>query len=116
MHGDKQSTPTMGGLFVMAALWPPCCCSAIWNGYMAPAMVVAVGLALVGIVDDLVKFAAPANGISARHKLPGETGCRRRAGVLATGRAPPCPTGYCCAFPHGISFSLVLWFVPLAWL
>ena len=70
LHGDKQATPTMGGLFVVTALAASVLLFGdLGNGYLAAALLAAVGLTAVGIVDDLVKIRSAAKGLAARHKL-----------------------------------------------
>ena len=116
LHGDKQSTPTMGGLFVVAALVASVLLFGdLGNRYLAAAMVVAVGLALVGIVDDLVKIRSAAKGLAARHKLIAQLLVAAAAALLLYRQQAAVPDGLLLRLPlAGTSFSLGLWFIPSA--
>ena len=116
LHRDKQSTPTMGGLFVVAALVASLLLFGdLYNGYMAPALVVAVGLTLVGIVDDLVKIRTAAKGIGVRSKFMAQLLVAGVAAVLLYQQQAAVPEGLLLRLPLvGTSLSLGLWFVPLA--
>ena len=116
LHRDKQSTPTMGGLFVIAALIASLLLFGdLQNGYMAPALVVAVGLTLVGVIDDLVKLRTAANGIGARSKFIAQLLVAGAAAVLLYQQQAAVPEGLLLRLPLvGTSLSLGLWFVPLA--
>jgi phospho-N-acetylmuramoyl-pentapeptide-transferase len=118
LHRDKQSTPTMGGLFVVAALVVSLLLFGdLRNGYMAPALVVAVGLTLVGVVDDLVKIRTAAKGISARSKFVAQLIVAGVAAVLLYQQQAAVRDGLLLRAPLvEASFSLGLWFVPLAML
>jgi len=116
LYGDKQSTPTMGGLFVVAALVASVLLFGdLGNGYLAAAMLVAVGLALVGIVDDLVKIRTAAKGLSARHKVIAQLAVAAAAALLLYGQQAAVPDGLLLRLPLvRTPFSLGLWFIPLA--
>ncbi len=82
---------------------------------MAPALVVAVGLTLVGIVDDLVKIRTAAKGIGVRSKFAAQLLVAGAAAVLLYQQQAAVPGGLSLRLPlAGTSFSLGLWFVPLA--
>ena len=57
LHADKNSTPTMGGLFVVGAILIS---SLLWgdlsNRYVQLAIGVVAGFALLGAVDDWIKL------------------------------------------------------------
>ena len=116
LHRDKQSTPTMGGLFVIAALIASLLLFGdLHNGYVAPALVVALGLTAIGIVDDLVKIRTAANGIGVRTKLTAQLLVAAAAAAMLYRQQAAVPGGLSLTLPlAGISFSLGLWFVPLA--
>jgi phospho-N-acetylmuramoyl-pentapeptide-transferase len=116
LHRDKQSTPTMGGLFVVAALIASLLLFGdLKNGYIAPALVVGVGLTLVGIVDDLVKIRTAAKGIGVRTKFIAQLLVAGVAAVPLYQQQAAVPGGLLLHLPLlGSSFSLGLWFVPLA--
>jgi phospho-N-acetylmuramoyl-pentapeptide-transferase len=116
LHVDKQSTPTMGGLFVMAALVASVLLFGdLGNRYLAPALIVAIGLATVGAVDDLIKIRTAANGLSARHKLAAQLVVAAAAALLLYHQQAAVPDGLLLRLPlTGVSMSLGLWFIPLA--
>ena len=81
LHGAKRATPTMGGLFVVGGLVAGVLAFGdMSNRYLQTALVVAIGLAAVGAIDDLTKLRGTANGISAKSKLLGQLAV---AGVAA---------------------------------
>lgn len=116
LHRDKQSTPTMGGLFIVAGLIGGAALFGDWNNWCLPiALLVAAGLALVGGVDDLVKLRRTANGISARTKLAGQLLVAATAAVLVYRHHAALPEGLDLRLPlleGGV--DLGLWFIPLA--
>ena len=83
LHRDKQATPTMGGLFIIAALLASVLLFGdLGNGYVAAALLVAGGMTVVGIADDLVKLRSTAKGLSAGHKLAAQVAVARLAAIL----------------------------------
>ena len=59
LHRDKQATPTMGGLLIIA---PAGIGTHVWRSgqrLSGGGLLAAGGLTLVGMVDDLVRFATP---------------------------------------------------------
>ncbi len=116
LHRDKQSTPTMGGLFVVAALVVSVLLFGdLNNPYVLPALIVAVGLTLVGIADDLVKIRTEAKGISARTKLAGQLLVAGAAAVMLYHEQSAVQDGLLLRLPIlGTSISMGLWFIPLA--
>ncbi len=116
LHRQKQATPTMGGLFIIAALLA----SVLLfgdprNGYVAAALLVAGGMTLVGIVDDLVKLRSTAKGISVRHKLAAQVAVAGVAATLLYQQQAAVADGLLLRVPcTGTAVSLGLWFIPLA--
>lgn len=116
LHGDKEATPTMGGLFIVAGLLASLLLFGdLENGYMAPALVVTIGMTLVGAVDDLVKLRSAAKGLSPRAKLAGQLAVAGVAAVLLYQQQADVPAGLVLRVPLvGAEFSLGAWFIPLA--
>lgn len=116
LHRDKESTPTMGGLFIVAGLLAGVVLFGdLDNCYLQISLLVAGGLALIGAIDDLVKLRGTTNGISARSKLVGQVAVATVAAVLLYQYHVGLPEGLQLRLPAaGISFSLGLWFIPLA--
>jgi phospho-N-acetylmuramoyl-pentapeptide-transferase len=118
LHRAKQATPTMGGLFIVAALLASLLLFGdLRNGYVPPMLVVVVGLTLLGMVDDLVKLRTAANGISPRRKLLLQFVIAGVAAVLLYRQQAAVPDGLLLPIPLvGVSFFLGLWFMPLTML
>jgi len=73
LHAAKQATPTMGGLFILAGILVGVfVLAAWWNAYVITAMLVMLGMAGVGAIDDLIKLRTPRNGLGWRGKLLGQ--------------------------------------------
>jgi phospho-N-acetylmuramoyl-pentapeptide-transferase len=73
LHQAKQSTPTMGGIFVVAGvLLAVLAIGDIANRAVLLALVVMVGLALLGAIDDFVKLHTRAAGLGWKAKLLGQ--------------------------------------------
>lgn len=70
LHADKADTPTMGGVFLMAAV---VLSSVIWgdlrNTLVLTALSVVVSLTVLGAVDDWIKQRTERKGLGARQKL-----------------------------------------------
>jgi phospho-N-acetylmuramoyl-pentapeptide-transferase len=116
LHQGKKATPTMGGLFIIAALAGSLLLAGdLTNRYLLLALAVTGGLTLLGAIDDLVKLRSESMGISARVKLAGQTAIATAAALylyydhasLANGLVLPAPL-------NTAAFSLGIWFVPLA--
>ena len=116
LHQDKQSTPTMGGLFIVAGLAGGVLMfGRLNNCYVQIALLVAGGMALIGAVDDLVKLRGAAGGISMRSKLAAQLAVATVAAVLLYHHHGRLPDGLQLRLPLlGSGFSLGLWFIPLA--
>ena len=116
MHREKEATPTMGGLFLIAGLLAGVVTFGdLGNGYLQTALVVAVGLTAIGFVDDLAKLRSGANGISARSKLTGQLVVAAVAALMVYRQHAGVADGLVLWTPVvGTSFSLGLWFIPLA--
>jgi phospho-N-acetylmuramoyl-pentapeptide-transferase len=116
LHADKHATPTMGGLFIVTALIASLLLFGdLQNPYMLPAILVAIGMTAIGIVDDLVKLRSAKKGISARSKLAAQTMVALAAAILLYARQAAVPDGLLLRVPMtGVEWSLGAWFIPLA--
>lgn len=112
----KQATPTMGGLFLVAGLVVGVLAFGdLTNRYLLAALVLTLGLAAVGAVDDLVKLFGTKNGISARSKLLGQVIVTLAAALILYGQLAGVPGGLLFHVPLvNVSFHLGLWFIPWA--
>jgi len=70
LHAGKQNTPSMGGLFIMAALLLS---TLFWgdltNSYIQIGLFIAVTFTALGAVDDWIKLSTTRRGLKARQKL-----------------------------------------------
>lgn len=102
LHAGKKDTPTMGGLFLVAAIVAS---TALWadleNRYVQIGLFVAVSFAILGGADDWVKLRTRKRGLSARAKLIGQIllGVAAATMLYLVQRTSPrgtdlvCPTG-----------------------
>jgi phospho-N-acetylmuramoyl-pentapeptide-transferase len=70
LHAGKQNTPTMGGLFIMAAVT---IASLLWadlgNRYVQIGVFVAISFTALGAMDDWIKLSTEKRGLTPRQKL-----------------------------------------------
>jgi len=117
LHRSKQATPTMGGLFLVAGLVGGLLLFAdLRNRFVQVALVVTIGLALLGMIDDLSKIFGLGNGLRARTKLAGQLLVAGLAVMLLWHHHARIPGGLNLQIPllTEVSFSLGLWFMPVA--
>jgi phospho-N-acetylmuramoyl-pentapeptide-transferase len=110
LHRNKSATPTMGGLFILAGLLAGTLLFGdLANRHLQIALLVALGLAAVGAVDDLVKMRGRANGLSARSKLAGQ--------LLVAAAAALLLYRHHATFPGGLDLWVPLLdtAIPLGW-
>jgi phospho-N-acetylmuramoyl-pentapeptide-transferase len=70
LHQHKASTPTLGGLLLLAGLVAALAVAGDWrNYYLQLAMAAALALAGIGLLDDLIKLSTRRKGLSAKAKL-----------------------------------------------
>ncbi len=117
LQKPKQATPTMGGLFLVAGLIGGLLLFGdLGNVYVQVAVLVTLGLALVGLIDDLTKLFGTSNGITARSKLLGQLAVATLAAILLWRHHATLPGGLELRVPFlpDFSLSLGLGFIPLA--
>ncbi|HYW79520.1 MAG TPA: phospho-N-acetylmuramoyl-pentapeptide-transferase [Thermoguttaceae bacterium] len=116
LHQDKQFTPTMGGLFIIAGLIVGVMLFGdLANPYVQVALLVVVGLTAIGAADDLVKLRGSASGISARAKMAGQLAVATVAAILLYHQQATVPDGLLLRIPFSATgFSIGLGFIPLA--
>ncbi len=73
---EKQGTPTMGGLIIIAAILIPTLLFArLLNVYVILMIVTTVWLGLIGFIDDYIKvFKKDKEGLAGRFKVLGQVG------------------------------------------
>jgi phospho-N-acetylmuramoyl-pentapeptide-transferase len=116
LHRTKESTPTMGGLFIVGGLLAGVLFFGDWrNGYLWIAILLALGLMLVGAIDDLIKLRRTANGLSARQKFLAQAIVAVLAVLVLYGKQTAISGGLSISLPWaGIDLPLGGWFIPLA--
>jgi phospho-N-acetylmuramoyl-pentapeptide-transferase len=116
LHEGKNATPTMGGLFIIAGLVGSLLIVGdLSNRYLLLGLAIAIGLALLGAVDDLVKVRSQRGGLSARRKLAGQLLVAATVSILLYFDHAPLPSGLTLPPPWNVSaVSLGFWFIPLA--
>jgi phospho-N-acetylmuramoyl-pentapeptide-transferase len=66
----KQSTPTMGGMFIVASIViATLLCGDLTNRYVQLALATAIGFGALGATDDWIKLSSRRNGLNVRQKL-----------------------------------------------
>ncbi|WP_437194149.1 phospho-N-acetylmuramoyl-pentapeptide-transferase [Planctomicrobium sp. SH527] len=70
LHANKKGTPTMGGLFIIAAVIMS---SVVWadltNPYVQISIVMATAFTMLGAMDDWIKLSTSKRGLKARQKF-----------------------------------------------
>ncbi len=70
LHAAKSNTPTMGGLFIVAAIVVAAlCCADLSNRYVIQALLIVVGFGFLGAMDDWIKVSTHKRGLTARQKF-----------------------------------------------
>ncbi|HEX6985742.1 MAG TPA: phospho-N-acetylmuramoyl-pentapeptide-transferase [Planctomycetaceae bacterium] len=104
LHERKNATPTMGGLFVVAAVVAS---STLWgdltNGAVLLALAAAVAFCAIGAADDWIKLSTRKRGLTARQKLLGQTVVAAAVGLLLYGELARSPHGLELGLPIGSS-------------
>ncbi len=116
LHRHKEATPTLGGLFVVAGLVAGLVVFGdLANRYVQTALLTALGLGAVGLVDDLTKLRSGSKGISPRAKMLGQLIVATAAAILVYRQQAALPGGVPLHVPLlGLSLPLGPWLVPLA--
>ena len=70
LHASKSNTPTMGGLFIVAAIVVSAvCCADLSNRYVIQALLVVCGFGCLGAMDDWIKVSTRRRGLSISQKF-----------------------------------------------
>jgi phospho-N-acetylmuramoyl-pentapeptide-transferase len=116
LHQHKQSTPTMGGLFLVAGLLAATVilCD-LTNRYVPIVLATLIGLAALGAADDLIKLSGRGDGLRPRAKLLGQALIALIAALLLYGVQHEQPGGLELIIPLVGRVGELGWlFVPLA--
>jgi phospho-N-acetylmuramoyl-pentapeptide-transferase len=85
LHAAKRNTPTMGGVFIVAAiLTSGLLCGDVTNGLLVFGLLTALVFALIGMIDDFTKLTSSHRGLSGRTKLLLLTVMSVNVGLLLT--------------------------------
>jgi len=116
LHKTKQATPTMGGLFILAATFAAVLLLGdLQSMHLLAAAILVCGLAEMGAADDLLKVTTRLHGLSVRAKLGGQIVVATSASLVLYWRQTEWPDGLAVQFPGGgVLFDLGVWFVPLS--
>lgn len=91
LHAAKQGTPTMGGVLIIAAVFVS---ALLWadpgNANVQIGLGTAVGLTLIGAIDDGVKLKLARKGLTARQKLVAQCVVAGAAGSVMFWRTGEC--------------------------
>jgi phospho-N-acetylmuramoyl-pentapeptide-transferase len=73
-HGNKEGTPTMGGILILlAVLLPTLLWANLRNGYVWLLIFVTLAFGLIGLIDDYIKVLRDnSDGLKARYKFGGQ--------------------------------------------
>ena len=70
LHAGKKNTPTMGGVFIVAAIVvATLLCADPSSGYVRLALLTALTFGAIGTIDDYTKLTTSRRGMSARMKM-----------------------------------------------
>lgn len=111
----KNSTPTMGGLFILGAvlvsmlLWAD-----LSSRYVQLGLVVAVGFGALGAFDDWVKLSSRRNGLTVKQKLIGQIALSLLVGLVLYWDHRGKPHGLELFWPYG-EFSIWLGVGFIVW-
>jgi phospho-N-acetylmuramoyl-pentapeptide-transferase len=111
LHAHKQTTPTLGGLIILGGLLLALLAFGdLTNHSLQAALVVLIGLGMLGALDDLIKLRGGSNGISARSKLLGQLVVAALAATIVCAATPDLGSRRVAVL--GISAPLGMWLVP----
>jgi phospho-N-acetylmuramoyl-pentapeptide-transferase len=117
----KEATPTMGGLFIVAAILGTTLLFGDWNNpYLFTSVVLTIGLTIVGGLDDLVKLRSRARGLPPWCKVLGQTLVASLSALIVFQAHAAQPQGLNLPMPLAdfattdADKSLGIFFVPLA--
>ncbi len=117
LHASKSKTPTMGGLFIVAAIvltiimWGD-----LSSRYVQLALFTVISFAALGAVDDYIKLSTSRNGLKAKHKLIAQIILASIVGTVLYFEHLQRPQGLDLVFPIGnmsigLGVGFILWSV-----
>lgn len=114
LHAGKQNTPTMGGVFLMAAV---VIASVLWadlsNDYVQLGILITLGFTLLGALDDWIKLSTTRRGLTVKQKLFVQIVLASVTAVALYGKQRMMPQGTHLVSPLGHwAVPMGLWFIP----
>ncbi|WP_339911155.1 phospho-N-acetylmuramoyl-pentapeptide-transferase [Symmachiella dynata] len=115
IQASKNATPTMGGLFIMAAILISIL---MWGNLHSPFVLVAifvvVGFSVLGAIDDWVKLKGARNGLRAKEKFVVQLVLAGTASLLLYWHHRQVPQGLDLFWPFGehsiyLGVGFILW-------
>lgn len=114
LHANKKDTPTMGGLFILAAA---CLATLLWGDLASRpvqlGLLTSIGLGALGAADDWIKLSTRRKGLSKTEKLVGQTVLGLLVSWLLYRHQSQYPAGLDLALPGGaVTLGLGVCFIP----
>lgn len=115
LHAGKNSTPTMGGLFILgAALLSVFLWGDLTSRYVQIGLLTAIGFGALGAADDWIKLNTTRRGLSIRQKFVGQLVISLTVGILLYFDHSHKPHGLELIWPFGshgwwIGIGFILW-------
>ncbi len=115
IQSSKNATPTMGGLFIIAAIvTATVLCGDLTNRYVQIGLLVALTFASLGIWDDWTKLKTTRNGLSIKQKLGVQVAIALVIGLLLYFQARSQVAGLDFVWPFGgyripLGIGLIAW-------
>lgn len=115
LHSQKNRTPTMGGIFLLAGmllsviLWGD-----LGNPYLQAGIGLSIGMGLIGGIDDWIKIRTLRKGLSVRQKLAAQALLSAIVCFPASRTIGSIPNGFSFIWPFGniaipLGSAFVLW-------
>jgi len=115
LQSRKPPTPTMGGLFILGGLAGAVLLFGdLGNPHVQNCMLLGVGLAAIGAIDDLIKLHGKGRGLSASAKLAGQVLLAGLVAVRLYNAHAPLPQGLDLQAPGLEPLEMGAIFVPWA--
>ncbi len=115
LHAAKNATPTMGGLFIVAAvIVASVLCADLSNSFVLFALVAVLGFAAIGAIDDWVKISSHQRGLTVRQKFLAQWGLALMLGGGLYWHQHTYPLGVDLIWPLGansipLGIGFILW-------
>ena len=114
LHAEKGRTPTMGGLFIVAAIVISCLLwSDLSSRYVQIALFTAISFGALGAVDDWVKLRTQRNGLTVKQKFAVQLALGVLIGIVLYSQHRESDWGASFVWPIGnLTLPLGIAFIP----